>query len=69
MACILKPNPRPLFWIFMTGRGVPGTGEKERPGEDSRELGFERMDDGGKVERGLANGEGGKLSSTFGIKS
>ena len=45
-------------------------GEKGRPGDESRELGLERIDvGGGYVERGLASGEGGNASSTLGIIS
>ena len=45
-------------------------GENGRPGDESRELGLDKMDEvGGRVERGLARGEGGKVSSTLGIMS
>jgi len=47
IAWTLNPYPRPLFWSFITGRGVPGIGEKGRPGDESRELGFDKIDDGG----------------------
>jgi len=40
-ACILKPKPRRARGITMAGLGEPGMGEKERPGDESLELGFE----------------------------
>lgn len=38
IASILNPNPLEFRLITMGGFGEPGTGENDRPGEESREL-------------------------------